>query len=142
MKTVSIFRTNRGFSGITPQVTLLIHIASNFSTTNFFQVLHTDEAQTVRTMDPHSRHSQFNQRSPKSGPFSPTVRFEQPQKITLDKYTKASSDSVLFTSRPIATNSRVKQDEQFKKDMFLAFVNNALLEKLNVSILSDQSILY
>ncbi|OJA07665.1 hypothetical protein AZE42_09570 [Rhizopogon vesiculosus] len=89
-------------------------------------------------MDPHSRHSQFNQRAPKSGPFSPTVRFEQPQKITLDKYTKASSSSspmtshsLLFTSRPIATNSRVKQDEQFKKDMFLAFVNNALLEKLN-----------
>lgn len=49
---------------------------------------------------------------------------------------------MLFTSRPIATNSRVKQDEQFKKDMFLAFVNNALLEKLNVSILSDQSISY
>ncbi|OAX39021.1 RNA polymerase I-specific transcription initiation factor RRN3 [Rhizopogon vinicolor AM-OR11-026] len=89
-------------------------------------------------MDPHSRHSQFNQRAPKSGPFSPTVRFEQPQKVTLDKFTKASSSSspmtshsLLFTSRPIATNSRVKQDEQFKKDMFLAFVNNAILEKLN-----------
>ncbi|KAG0702449.1 RNA polymerase I-specific transcription initiation factor RRN3 [Suillus ampliporus] len=87
-------------------------------------------------MDPHSRHSQFNQRTPKTGPFSPSVRFEQTQKVTLDKYTKASSssmpsDSPLFTSRPIATNSRVKQDEQFKKDMFLAYVNKALLEKLN-----------
>jgi RNA polymerase I-specific transcription initiation factor RRN3 len=100
-------------------------------------------------MDPHSRHSQFNQRAPKTGPFSPTVRFEQTQKITPDKYTKASSSpspmtshSLLFTPRPIATNSRVKQDEQFKKDMFIAFVNNALLEKLNVSILADQLISY
>lgn len=41
------------------------------------------------------------------------------------------SDSPLFTSRPIATNSRVKQDEQFKKDMFLAYVNKAIREKLN-----------
>ncbi|KAG1760701.1 RNA polymerase I-specific transcription initiation factor RRN3 [Suillus occidentalis] len=86
-------------------------------------------------MDPHSRHSQFNQRAPKTGPFSPSVRFEPTQKVTLDKYTKASSsmpsDSPLFTSRPIATNSRVKQDEQYKKDMFLAYVNKAIREKLN-----------
>lgn len=87
-------------------------------------------------MDPHSRLSQFNQRAPKTGPFSPSVRFEPTQKVTLDKYTKASSssmpsDSPLFTSRPIATNSRVKQDEQFKKDMFLAYVNKAIREKLN-----------
>lgn len=41
------------------------------------------------------------------------------------------SDSPLFTSRPIATNSRVKQDEQYKKDMFLAYVNKAIREKLN-----------
>ncbi|KAG1806291.1 RNA polymerase I-specific transcription initiation factor RRN3 [Suillus plorans] len=87
-------------------------------------------------MDPHSRLSQFNQRAPKTGPFSPSVRFEPTQKVTLDKYTKAysssmPSDSPLFTSRPIATNSRVKQDEQFKKDMFLAYVNKAIREKLN-----------
>ncbi|KAG2135732.1 RNA polymerase I-specific transcription initiation factor RRN3 [Suillus bovinus] len=87
-------------------------------------------------MDPHSRLSQFNQRTPKTGPFSPSVRFESTQKVTLDKYTKAHSssmpsDSPLFTSRPIATNSRVKQDEQFKKDMFLAYVNKAIREKLN-----------
>ncbi|KAG1896316.1 RNA polymerase I-specific transcription initiation factor RRN3 [Suillus fuscotomentosus] len=87
-------------------------------------------------MDPHSRLSQFNQRTPKAGPFSPSVRFEPTQKVTLDKYTKAysssmPSDSPLFTSRPIATNSRVKQDEQFKKDMFLAYVNKAIREKLN-----------
>ncbi|KAH7922981.1 RNA polymerase I-specific transcription initiation factor RRN3 [Leucogyrophana mollusca] len=93
-------------------------------------------------MDPHSRRSQFNQRTPKTGPYSPTVRFmEPPPKILLDKFTKSSSSkspsadasdtSPLFTQRPIATNSRVKQDEQYKKDMFLAFVNKALLEKLD-----------
>ncbi|KNZ77234.1 RNA polymerase I-specific transcription initiation factor rrn3 [Termitomyces sp. J132] len=31
--------------------------------------------------------------------------------------------------RPIATNSRVKQDEKYKKDMYLSFVNNALQQK-------------
>lgn len=87
-------------------------------------------------MDPHSRLSQFNHRTPKTGPFSPSVRFEPTPKVTtLDKYTKASSsmpsDSPPFTTRPIATNSRVKQDEQFKKDMFLAYVNKAIREKLN-----------
>lgn len=87
-------------------------------------------------MDPHSRLSQFNHRTPKIGPFSPSVRFEPTPKVTLDKYTKTSSssmpsDSPLFTTRPIATNSRVKQDEQFKKDMFLAYVNKAIREKLN-----------
>ncbi|KAG1746308.1 RNA polymerase I-specific transcription initiation factor RRN3-domain-containing protein [Suillus occidentalis] len=41
------------------------------------------------------------------------------------------SDLPLFTSRPIATNSWVKQDEQYKKDMFLTYVNKAIREKLN-----------
>ncbi|KAH7907499.1 RNA polymerase I-specific transcription initiation factor RRN3 [Hygrophoropsis aurantiaca] len=91
-------------------------------------------------MDPHSRRSQFNQRTPKTGPHIPTVRFMEPSpKISLDKFTKPSTSSKaqsgetspLFTQRPIATNSRIKQDEQHKKDMFLAFVNKALQEKLN-----------
>ncbi|KZP04571.1 RNA polymerase I-specific transcription initiation factor RRN3 [Athelia psychrophila] len=33
--------------------------------------------------------------------------------------------------RPIATNSRVKQDEKYRKDMYLAFVSNALELKLS-----------
>ncbi|KAG1740088.1 RNA polymerase I-specific transcription initiation factor RRN3-domain-containing protein [Suillus occidentalis] len=42
-------------------------------------------------MDLHSRHSQFNQRAPKNGPFSPSVRFEPTQKVTLDKpYARSS----------------------------------------------------
>jgi RNA polymerase I-specific transcription initiation factor RRN3 len=32
-------------------------------------------------------------------------------------------------TRPIATNSRIKQGERLRKDMYLAFVNNALLQK-------------
>ncbi|KIJ69765.1 hypothetical protein HYDPIDRAFT_104386 [Hydnomerulius pinastri MD-312] len=94
-------------------------------------------------MDPHSRHAQFNQRTPKSGPYAPTVRFMEPQpKITIEKYAKpspspkspsgdAADDFQPLTRRPIATNSRVKQDEQFKRDMFIAFINKALREKLN-----------
>ncbi|KIK96058.1 hypothetical protein PAXRUDRAFT_139331 [Paxillus rubicundulus Ve08.2h10] len=92
-------------------------------------------------MDPHSRLSQFNQRTPKSGPYAPTTRFmEQQPKITIEKYAKhpppaKSSEHAdglfLLAQRPIATNSRVRQGEQFKKDMFIAFVNKALQEKLN-----------
>ncbi|KAF9232157.1 RNA polymerase I-specific transcription initiation factor RRN3-domain-containing protein [Melanogaster broomeanus] len=90
-------------------------------------------------MDPHSRLSQFNQRTPKSGPYMPTARFtEQQPKITIEKYAKspkpASGDADGFLSlaqRPIATNSRVRQDVQFKKAMFIAFVNKALQEKLD-----------
>ncbi|GLB34084.1 putative RNA polymerase I-specific transcription initiation factor RRN3 [Lyophyllum shimeji] len=39
--------------------------------------------------------------------------------------------SSLLVRRPIATNSRVKQDEKYKKDMYLAFVHNALQQKTN-----------
>ncbi|EMD40585.1 hypothetical protein CERSUDRAFT_111179 [Gelatoporia subvermispora B] len=35
------------------------------------------------------------------------------------------------TPRLLVTNSRIKQDEQYKKDMYLAFVNNALQQKAN-----------
>lgn len=36
--------------------------------------------------------------------------------------------------RPIATNSRIKQDERLRKDMHLAFVNNALQQKALVRL--------
>ncbi|KAF8138953.1 RNA polymerase I-specific transcription initiation factor RRN3-domain-containing protein [Boletus edulis] len=75
-------------------------------------------------MDPHSTHSQFNQRT------------AQPPKIAIEKYAKspspAKADRLLsLAQRPIATNSRVRQGEQFKRDMFIAFINKALQEKLN-----------
>lgn len=97
-------------------------------------------------MDPHSTHSQFNQRTPKSGPYTPTTRFmEQLPKLTIEKYTKPpppsksavhDADHLLsLGQRPIATNSRVRQGEQFKRDMFIAFINKALQEKLDVRVL-------
>ena len=39
------------------------------------------------------------------------------------------SSKVSPLSRPIATNSRIKQDEKYRKDIYLAFVNNALEQK-------------
>lgn len=88
----------------------------------------------------HSRHSQFNKRVPKSGPSTPAVRFMEPSpRPVLDNYPKqpsarrsSKSSTASQLSRPIATNSRVKQDEKYRKDIYLAFVNNALEQKANV----------
>lgn len=96
-------------------------------------------------MDHHSTHLQFNQRTPKSGPFSLMTRFtEQPPKISIEKYAKSPSPAKSTTphddtdlslaQRPIATNSRVRQGEQLKRDMFISFINKALQEKLNVRL--------
>lgn len=67
---------------------------------------------------------------------------EQPPKIAIEKYakppppaksTERDADRVLsLAQRPIATNSRVRQGEQFKRDMFIAFIHKALQEKLDV----------
>jgi RNA polymerase I-specific transcription initiation factor RRN3 len=56
---------------------------------------------------------------------------------SLHRFTKSSSStpqskSLNNLSRPIATNSRIKQGERFRKDMYLAFVNNALQQKIIV----------
>ncbi|KAI0776211.1 RNA polymerase I-specific transcription initiation factor RRN3, partial [Trametes elegans] len=97
-------------------------------------------------MDPHSRFSHFNSRQTKAGPLASGARFmdSQPKlSISLDgfapnkgsktpstpKKTPTLARSTLYLERPIATNSRVKQDEQYRKDMHLAFVNNALQQK-------------
>ncbi|KAJ7930121.1 RNA polymerase I-specific transcription initiation factor RRN3 [Mycena leptocephala] len=90
-------------------------------------------------MDPHSTLSQFNQRrGPKAGPISHKYMDVQQPKPALDSFTKrpsasrkASPSPAVLIRRPIATNSRVKQDEKYRKDMHLAFVNNALLQKAN-----------
>ncbi|KAI5993559.1 RNA polymerase I-specific transcription initiation factor RRN3 [Pisolithus albus] len=88
-------------------------------------------------MDPHSIHSQFNQRVPKSGPHMASMRYADTNpRISIEKRPSSKSprpggrgaDS--FSLRPIATNSRVKQDERFKKDMYIAFINKALQGKL------------
>ncbi|KAI0252066.1 RNA polymerase I-specific transcription initiation factor RRN3 [Lactifluus subvellereus] len=94
-------------------------------------------------MDPHSRLSQFNQRPPKAGPaaiksrqmdllphsMSPLEGFTKRSPSARQSKPTKSSASIGDLSRPIATNSRIKQDERFRKDMYLAFVNNALHQK-------------
>jgi len=94
-------------------------------------------------MDPHSRLNQYNQRPPKSGP-PPASRFltNMLLKPSLENFPPTSSPatkpkpgyeaSTFLVRRPIATNSRIKQNENYRKDMYLAFVNNALQQKLNV----------
>ncbi|KAF9450651.1 RNA polymerase I-specific transcription initiation factor RRN3 [Macrolepiota fuliginosa MF-IS2] len=100
-------------------------------------------------MDPHSRLNQFNQRGPRSGP-PPATRFssETTHKPTLETFSSmpppsasaakkkpgskpSALASALLIRRPIASNSRIKQNENYRKDMYLAFVNNALQQKLN-----------
>lgn len=96
-------------------------------------------------MDPHSRHSQFNQRPPKTGPIALASRHMDfslsKSSPSLDEFTRhpapsrkssSASSPSLLASRPIATNSRIKQDEKLRKDMYLAFVNNALQQKVMV----------
>ncbi|KAJ3511569.1 hypothetical protein NLJ89_g4025 [Agrocybe chaxingu] len=90
-----------------------------------------------KVMDPHSRRSQFNHRAPKVGPPSrnietpPSKHPEQPKMPP--KKSRSSTPTTATASflvrRPIATNSRVKQDEIFKRDMYLSFVTNALQQK-------------
>ena len=50
--------------------------------------------------------------------------------------------STFLVRRPIATNSRIKQNENYRKDMYLAFVNNALQQKLNVRVSSPLANLF
>ena len=57
-----------------------------------------------------------------------------PPKRASSKATKATPPDLLLR-RPIATNSRVKQDELFKRDMYLSFVSNALRQKINVRVI-------
>ncbi|KAF8524664.1 RNA polymerase I-specific transcription initiation factor RRN3 [Hysterangium stoloniferum] len=84
----------------------------------------------------HSNTSRFNQRQPKAGPSTilPRHHHDTSQKLSLDIPKRASNTTAfkeeMDMTRPINTNSRVKQDEKYKKDMYLAFVNNALLQKL------------
>lgn len=96
-------------------------------------------------MDPHSRHSQFNKRQPKSGPQSrsmpttplPASSTSHPlgassilapfaQTFPTKMKQKAPAPSI---RRPIVTNSRIRQQGDLRRDMHLAFVNNALQEK-------------
>ena len=79
---------------------------------------------TAASMDPHSTLSQFNQRLPKAGPSAMAVQKRAAKRV---KFQSPSPE------RQIATNSRIKQDEKYKKEMYLAFINDALQKKLAVS---------
>src|SRR6267154_1065997 len=118
---------------------------------------------TTFSMDPHSRLSQYNQRPPKAGPTIPNQRQMDSlgKSPSLDGFAKRSQhtrqsrarhrklSSSLSSptsptlpndlSRPIATNSRIKQGERLRKDMYLAFVNNALQQKTLVRNLTYPS---
>ncbi|EEB87111.1 hypothetical protein MPER_15677, partial [Moniliophthora perniciosa FA553] len=89
-------------------------------------------------MDVHSRFSQFDNQSKrtKAGPQAtkPRIMADSSPKIQLPRKTSNagssnSANASLFVRRPIATNSRVKQDEKTRIDMYLSFVNNALHQK-------------
>ncbi|KIK67716.1 hypothetical protein GYMLUDRAFT_36459 [Collybiopsis luxurians FD-317 M1] len=92
-------------------------------------------------MDVHSRFSHFdNKRNPKAGPQSiaQKPRFMDSQlKPNLDNFSsakqqrKSSNSESIPVPRPFVTNSRVKQEEKTRKNMYLAFVNNALQEKIS-----------
>ncbi|KZT24585.1 RNA polymerase I-specific transcription initiation factor RRN3 [Neolentinus lepideus HHB14362 ss-1] len=87
-------------------------------------------------MDPHSRHSQFNKRQRKVGPVPPNTRYMEqvkaaPATDNVKKRAGSFPSPALSTIRPIASNSRVRQDEKYRKDMYLAFINNALQQKAN-----------
>lgn len=66
----------------------------------------------------------------------------QTAKTKLDSFTKGSakkatsrrdSSSSILTPRPMVTNSRIKQNEKYRSDMHLVYVNNALEQKSLVS---------
>ena len=110
-----------------------------------FFLLDSDSAAMDVRSPVHSRHSQFNKRVPKSGPSTLAVRFMEPSpRPVIDNIPKQSSarrtyksSKVSPLSRPIATNSRIKQDEKYRKDIYLAFVNNALEQKTIVGPISS-----
>jgi hypothetical protein len=91
-------------------------------------------------MDPHSNFSQFNHRVTKAGPQSRNIESIPPPKDPFKMPSRKPSVSTnAVIRRPVATNSRVKQDEIFKRDMYLSFVSNALQQKTNVRLFSRYS---
>jgi hypothetical protein len=97
------------------------------------------ESKRLSVMDPHSRLSQFNQRSPSAGPSLLKSRFTdsapkhggKTQKTPLKTATATAGFSSPYM-RPMATNSRVKQDVKYKSDIYLSFVSNAMQQKAQV----------
>lgn len=105
-------------------------------------------------MDPHSRYSPFNNQAgrPKTGPELQSIRGVkvEPKTIAvLDHFRKSdsagsfsssssasasSSELKSVSNRPIATNSRVRKNERYGRNMYLAFIDNALVQKARVRV--------
>ena len=52
--------------------------------------------------------------------------------VRKDKGNGSTNALSAYSTRPIATNSRVRRDEKSRRDMYLAFISNALSEKAKV----------
>ncbi len=121
---------------------------SRFSRFNSRQTKAGPVASASRYMDQPKPRLVLDDLPTKKGPKSPSAH---------RRSSSASSTSVLYGERPTVTNSRVKQgmctrsealfirpmslpDEQFRKDMHLAFVNNALHMKTMVRLVCSPCI--
>ena len=62
-------------------------------------------------------------------------QFKRPQSDSFSSSRSSSSKDLKdLATRPIASNSRVRRDEKYMRDMYLAFVDNALTQKARVSL--------
>ncbi len=46
-----------------------------------------------------------------------------------------------YAARPMATNSRLRKDEKYKRDIYLAFIDNAFAQKAKVRLHTDVPLL-
>ena len=59
--------------------------------------------------------------------------FDQFKKsASTSSFSSSVKELASLVSRPIASNSRVRRDEKYKRDMYLAFIDNALEQKAKV----------
>jgi hypothetical protein len=120
-----------GFAPIPPEDGCHVQLTSANLNFNLFTLSSQRTARPTRVMDPHSRISQFNHRTPRTGSFPPHHRFVEPSaRVTLGKSPQNSAKTPSSGTPP--TTLRVKQDEKHRKDMYLAFAHNALHLKENV----------
>ena len=87
---------------------------------------------TANVFDHFTRHS-----SPSSSAHA--VVFVSERVVGKDKENAAGNELAAYSARPIASNSRVRRDEKSRRDMYLAFINNALSEKAKVRTLCNKN---
>lgn len=118
-------------------------LLSNFFFFDLFSEEPLDKSSVAElaVMDVHSRHNKFNIRQPKLGPLAlstSSLSSKSRQKITKSGPDSSKKPDMSFANgeRPIKTNAKVLKDEQYRKDMYLAFVRNAFSQKSMVNTLS------